>query len=707
MKHPSLFFLAYLVSGVLADKPSNLQFYGAGYQSFYACGYYIVQNLKYSTKEEDYSVFCTSQAAIATLAGCYADENRNTPADTAFWLAQCQTVYSSPISFDNITEGYRYLLSDGVPLASLGNYTAGQLDVPVIVPKEDALAAMDTYNMWLGNYNDSVYFGAGALAYWGLVCIFSGVANWGLILFPSLRRSLDGKMSRMWRKYVTLPALMRKKKATSHTFFKVVSFIVPSRLESLIIFVFFWLMFILNAVRIYAVKNNTVFTSNAAAFNRYVADRTGILCVIILPLLILFGGRNNFLMWVTRWKFSSFIAFHRWIARLEVLMAFIHGVCFWRTFDLAGDLAEESSEGYVVWGIVAVFAGVVMCFQGLLVLRRRWYEVFLVLHILLAAFYVIGVWYHVYALGYIQFMYATIAVWAFDRVVRLLRVFYFGFPEAEISLFSDDTIKVEIPKPTRWTAIPGGHAYVYFMHSYKFWQSHPFTYNESARHVTFFCKVKGGVTQSLHRHLSKSPGKSTRMRVGVEGPYGESHPVKHHSDVVFVAGGNGIPGLYSEFEHLHKAADGKQKLKLKWIIREVKSFAWMYKEFSRYQGCKNAEITVFVTRPDLDNDTQELKCLLNSDASSSEESREEKEEKTPQTDILLQLKNEFPHVSFKEGRPELKDIIEGDIEEATHSVAFIVCGTSSMVDEVRYQVVKNIDQTTKRVDFYEALEVWA
>ncbi|KAJ8142070.1 hypothetical protein OY671_004768 [Metschnikowia pulcherrima] len=702
MTRLSFLFLAFFLGLGLAKKSSTLPYYGEGYQSFYACGYYVISNVKYSTKKYDYSVFCTNPAAIATLIGCYAYEHRNTSAGTAFWREKCET-QKFPITYENITDGYKLLLEEGVPLAQLGNYTAGELEVPVIVPKAKAVAAMDTYKMWLGNYNLSVYYGAGALAYWGLVCIVTGIANWSLILFPALRRAFDGKISRLWRKYVSLPALVRRKKATTQPFVKVLSFFVPSRLESLIIFGFFWILFVLNAVNIYKVKENTVFKSDVAAFNRYVADRTGIICVLVMPLMILFGGRNNILMWITRWKFATCMAYHRWIGRFVVLLAFIHSVCFWRTFQLAHEVAEESAETYVVWGIVATFCGVLICFQSLLILRRHFYEAFLIIHILLAAFFIIGAWYHVYELGYTQIMYATIAVWAVDRLVRIIRVVYFGFPKAEISLYSDDTLKVDVPKPARWKAIPGGHAYVYFMHSYQFWQSHPFTYNESATHVTFFCKVKGGVTKSLYKHLMKTPGKSTSMRVGVEGPYGESHPVKHHSDVVFVAAGSGIPGLYSEFEHLHKSADGKQKLKLKWVIREIKSLAWMYHEFQKFRH-SNAEITVYVTRPDLIGGTAELESLLGSDGSSSEEKRSEKD---TEIDILAQVQNELPHITFREGRPDLKEIVEGDIDEANHSVAFIVCGTPHMVDDVRYQVVSNIDKTKKRVDFYEALEVWA
>ena len=35
-------------------------------------------------------------------------------------------------------------------------------------------------------------------------------------------------------------------------------------------------------------------------------------------------------------------------------------------------------------------------------------------------------------------------------------------------------------------------------------------------------------------------------RVGVEGPYGESTPASLRRYLCFIAGGNGIPGIYSE-----------------------------------------------------------------------------------------------------------------------------------------------------------------
>lgn len=694
--------LAVFCAVALAGTPTNLEFYDAGYQSYWACTYAVSLEVNISAVAYDYSVFCLDQNAMATLAGCYSYKNRVTEKDTWYWVEYCTTTYLMPITFANISDAYSVLELTGVAVDELGNYTAGALPEPAWIDKSVAVAQMDAYAMFLNNYNWSVYFGAASVAYWGLIAVVSGAANWSMVLFPLLRRTLDGKVARLWRKYVTMPALMSRMKTQQPSYLTVFTWIIPSRFELLVLFGYLWFLFILCAVDIHVVQGDLIFASHKEALNRYVADRTGIITIATLPLMILFGGRNNFLLWLTRWKFATFITYHRWIARLIVLMAFIHGLCYFVEFNLYDDLAEEVAENYVVWGLVAWACGIIIMFQGLLFLRKRFYEAFLVAHIALAAFFVIGSWYHVYELGYSQFMYATFAVWAFDRLVRWTRIALFGFPKAEVTLFSDDTLRVVIRKPAHWKAVPGGHAYVYFMHLYHFWQNHPFTYVELDSHITFYCKIKGGITKYLKKHLANVPGKTCSMRVAVEGPYGEPAPVKGHSDVVLLAGGNGIPGLFSEFQALAKAADSKQKLKLKWIIREIKSYAWMCKEFAAYKDKQNVEITVFVTRPDLVEGAEELTSMLTSDNESSE-----KEDKTYSSDLLEQVRNEFPHVTFVEGRPNLGLIIADDIQEAAHSVAFVTCAVAPMVDEIRYQVVKNIDKTEKRLDFYEAVEIWA
>lgn len=48
------------------------------------------------------------------------------------------------------------------------------------------------------------------------------------------------------------------------------------------------------------------------------------------------------------------------------------------------------------------------------------------------------------------------------------------------------------------------------------------------------------------------PNRTSSIKVAVEGPYGEHSPGHRCRNLVYVAGGNGIPGLYSECVDLDK-----------------------------------------------------------------------------------------------------------------------------------------------------------
>lgn len=62
----------------------------------------------------------------------------------------------------------------------------------------------------------------------------------------------------------------------------------------------------------------------ASQLSRYMADRTGIIAYANLPLLWLFAGRNDLLLWLTGWSFSTFNLFHRYVARVATAEAIAH-----------------------------------------------------------------------------------------------------------------------------------------------------------------------------------------------------------------------------------------------------------------------------------------------------------------------------------------------------------------------------------------------
>lgn len=46
------------------------------------------------------------------------------------------------------------------------------------------------------------------------------------------------------------------------------------------------------------------------------------------PLLLLFAGRNNILIWATGWSFATLNCFHRHVARIATLQAVAHSILY-------------------------------------------------------------------------------------------------------------------------------------------------------------------------------------------------------------------------------------------------------------------------------------------------------------------------------------------------------------------------------------------
>ncbi|KAI1089725.1 ferric reductase like transmembrane component-domain-containing protein [Rostrohypoxylon terebratum] len=213
----------------------------------------------------------------------------------------------------------------------------------------------------------------------------------------------------------------------------------------------------------------------------YVGYRTGHIAFALLPLTVLFSSRNNILLWLTDWPYSTFLVLHRWVARVCALQAVVHSITLLGAYISTGGYATDVHMPYWIWGIVATLCLVILLFQSLLWFRTRSYEVFLILHILLSVFVVAGCWYHVmYWAGftgiYEYWLYAVSAVWFFDRLMRALRVFKNGIREGTVVEISADIVRVDI-KGVRWAPEASHHVYAYFpsLSPYRPWENHPFS----------------------------------------------------------------------------------------------------------------------------------------------------------------------------------------------------------------------------------------
>ncbi|RCK64866.1 putative ferric reductase transmembrane component [Candida viswanathii] len=316
--------------------------------------------------------------------------------------------------------------------------------------------------------------------------------------------------------------------------------LIPTRYETVVILGFYAYIIVIHCIDFHYVEGVPLYDSKYQFLLRVSADRTGIIATIIMPLYY----------------------------------------------------TEEAKETYFSWGIIATIASGLIMIQTMLFFRRNWYEMFVFIHVVMVAIFICGTWIHVEDLGYIWFVYPAAAVWYFDRLVRIVRLVWFGFPKARIALLTSDTIKVVIPKP-------------------------------HDKNIVWYCKVKGGMTHGF-----------------VEGPYGEATPAKYADTAVFIFSGSCLPGLYSEVKEMARRVPGgsKKVMTFIWVIKDHSSLVWFQEEPEVLRNT-NIQTTIYVSKPPM--------ILGSSDEKKAES-------KVSIYDDSESVRPRLEHIEFREGRPSIE-----------------------------------------------------
>lgn len=577
---------------------------------------------------------------------------------------------------------------------------------PAILSKKKIIGAWDSeVGRWY-NYNYAAWFGIALICYWYFVMLVAGLCNLTYFIAPNFVKSLTGGISNTFRKTISLPATFGKTHAHHKQFLRYILILIPTRLESILVFVWISLAIILSAILFHHDSPNVIWPQGPLTeIGRKVADRSGLIVGWLSPSLILFAGRNNFMQWLSGWTYSRFILVHKWMSRIAFLLCVVHGVGMTFNGKGLGKYDTRNAQIYVRTGYVALIAASIMVFQSLLVFRRTNYELFLLVHIAMALLFIAGAWHHTANDGYHQWYIASAAVWAFDRVVRIGRLFSFGVRSAQVELIANETLKVSVSRPAYWKPFPGCHAFIHFLKPTMFWQSHPFTIVDSAidtNTITFYLKVKGGITHGLYQYLSKQPDNKATIKVSVEGPYGAPISIKKYENSVFIAGGNGVPGLYYEATDIAKKNE-KTNIKFYWVIRHYRSVEWFYAELCKLKQM-GIETIIYVTQPHVGLTNPIVS--KNIDSSEDEEEQQEKGAGSESDDYISVLKKDLSHIEFREGRPDVYNIVDESIKEANGPIAFATCAHATMVDDARKSVRDNLQATKYRVELFEQIQMW-
>lgn len=668
---------------------------------------------------------CTSDLYIPSYVKCLLDFS-NSEAEVfqgfGHMLEKCNKMkMESKITDDDFINLYNTAVEKDafVNASSVANKTQLQTHPLIFTAAEIKFVAADNDKFLNQIYVASLYGGL-IMVYWAFVFVVATIFNLIKHVAPKYFISKNSPTIVKFRKLFTLPAAFGYNHTTG-TFLG----IIPTRAQSLVLLGYFIMNLVLCLVHYDFL---TTYESHALNLSRYIGDRTGIISFAHFPIVFLFAGRNNFLLWCTGWSFDTFNTYHRWVSRMMILHAFIHSVAWSVYCTIDGSYKSMFTSHYWNYGVAATVFGCVIIFQSARFFRTHSYEIFLVLHTLLAIAYTVGCVWHSYYMGWMQWIWAAIAIWAFDRFVRLGRVAYNGICISDGKLFKSATstdgiensvFKLSIKAPSAWTYKPGSHVYLHVFNPLTFWQSHPFTVYHSpnpskAGELVLCAKTHKGLTRAMARDFASHPnGYKEGFAVGLDGPYGHQHNLDHYDTVVFIAGGIGVTATYSyaadmvsnglashnsfDTEKQGLAGGRPQHVIFVWVARDESVLDWFGSEIEYLANSGEVDVELYLTEKPPAAPVDEKKQIANITSESLSSSS---------TDIAPKSGSTDKPYAIHGGRPNIEELVATSIRGSIGSTAVMVCGPSGLNDSARQAVTRNLGAGAGRVDYFEEAFSW-
>lgn len=622
---------------------------------------------------QDIECLCTNDVFISSLLDCIHRFTNNTEMLKSIVDSYIHYGCSKAFTFDIWESIYQTAVDSNSFILSTNIIDSNStLKSPIILSQDELDLNFKTVKTYYWQFFTGTLFGGIILAYWGLVLSIGSIINLLNYIYPKIFQQ-NHKFNRWFKKNISTPATFGQSHSAPCIKFQVFGVCIPTRIQSIVLLGYFILNIILILVKYDLFLPNSYYETTEQQFLRYIAARCGIIAFIHLPVIIIFAGRNNLFIWCTGWSFDTFNVYHRWTARVMVLHALIHALAYTSLVIFTGvDYTTEYGHKYWVYGVIALVMGCFILAKSILYVRSRFYELFRILHISLGCVFLAACYYHCKTLGWIQWIYTSFAIWAFDRFIRLFHVLFSGYSTATISLYPDNIMKMTISYSNLWKCKPGSYVFIHILTKTNFWQSHPFSIYESPESpgkIVICAAVRNGLTKNISSKLQESASKSLKFSIALDGPYGHNRPLQHYHSILFIAGGVGITALYSYIYDLGSRAN--QRLKLIWIIRNDSVFQWFGEEL-KYLLSYNIEIEMHITTS---------KCT----------------EKTTISEMI----------SVNYGvRPEINSLVTDYAETASGNCAIMVCGPPKLNDSVRNSVASNFEISKGNLDFFEESYSW-
>lgn len=256
-----------------------------------------------------------------------------------------------------------------------------------------------------------------------------------------------------------------------------------------------------------------------------------------LCLLVFLALKNTPLAFLTAYSYERLNCLHQVAGFCMFLWMVLHAALYTVTFAQEHILQRLYAEQVQIFGIISGFAFLAAVFAAV-VLRRFWYELFYVVHILGWIVGIVAMGFHQPDLGKTVLI-ATVlsaSMWLLDRLIRGARILWNSVNNtATLYPLSDGGTKIVMAKtPSR--AQSGKHCFIWIPSVRRF-ETHPFTIVSTSPNLEFVVRARSGFTRDLHKFAQDHPGVS--IRASVDGPYGTFPDPRTFDKVILIAGGGG------------------------------------------------------------------------------------------------------------------------------------------------------------------------
>ncbi|KAF7377666.1 Ferric reductase transmembrane component 5 [Mycena sanguinolenta] len=405
-------------------------------------------------------------------------------------------------------------------------------------------------------------------------------------------------------------------------------------------------------------------------------NRYGVIAISQVPFIFAFlASKNNVLgmFWGMGYEKLNFL--HRFVARLAIASAHLHGLGYIYKWCLANSFMQEISQPKNYFGLCMLLSFDCILLSSLAFVRKNAYNVFLYSHIAFFTTLVSCAFYHYPQV--LPYLYATCVIFGFDKLMRIAKT---RVEMATIRALPQlGMTRIEIPNLNKgWRA--GQHVRVqvlsFAMGTMGWAQVHPFTIaseSDSKEGLVLMCKETGTWTTKLFAVASRNQAEwdvGRNIRVIIEGPYGGPGFTMFNSfsGAMFVVGGSGITFALSAIQELiQHGLRGESRVRvieLIWIIQDAGALMPLVPQFIamiQQSASAGARLTISV---------HYTKAIVGE----------------------IRFGGVPPGITLSPGRPRLIGAIEGTIAHTVstgaggtnvHSGMIVaVCGPVSLADDV-------------------------